>query len=210
MAEKAKNKLSELQLKWVSPKSNAVISPDHIIRIFQNNSEKLVQEKQNGILATLIKPHVTNYDDIKKQYDYDTHKNKKTPYEAFVKLVNNAVFSPVAGQKPQVPVKPTKHDFDSPTLSSTRVETSKRRSDVNVSEVLKFIWITFAILSDLPLYIIFLDQRETCPGNSNCEYPISNIPSSITQLVIWQYQISPKCFLYTERCNLLVELFVRR
>lgn len=133
MAEKARSKLFELQQKWWSPKTTSVVSPEQVIRVFQN-TEKFTQEKQNSILATLIKPHVTNYDDIRKQYDSDTQKHKKTPYEAFVKLVNNAVFVPVAGQKPQVPVKPTKHDFDSPTLSSTRVE-NKRRSDVNVSEV---------------------------------------------------------------------------
>lgn len=135
MADKAKAKLNEIQHKWPNAKATSVLSPDHIMRIFQN-PEKYPQEKHSSLLTSLIRPHVTNYDDIRRQYDQDTLKLRKTPFEAFVKLVNNAVLMPVAGSKPQVPQKPTKHDFESPVLSSTRLETTKRRSnDVNVSEV---------------------------------------------------------------------------
>lgn len=138
MAEKARAKLAEIQHKWPGAKSSSSLSPEHIMRCFKN-FEKVPQEKQNTLLTSFIKPHCTNYDDIKRQYDADTLKHGKTVYEAFVKLVNNAVLMPVAGSKPLVPQKPAKHDFDSPVLSSTRVET-KRRSDgrtvdVNVSEV---------------------------------------------------------------------------
>lgn len=136
MSEKARAKLIELQPKWPTTKPGTVLSVDQILRIFQN-SEKYTPEKQSSLLLTLIKPHVTNFDDIKRHYDLETTKARKTPYEAFVKLINNAVLVPAAGSKPQVPAKPTKQsDFDSPVLSSTRVDnTTKRTSDVNLSEV---------------------------------------------------------------------------
>lgn len=119
---KARKKLSELALRW----NHKSYTPDNVLKIYKN-SEKYAIERQMSIMSGLIKPHVSNYDEVKKQYDLDITKNKKTPFDAFVKCVNSAQ---IATEKPKIAVKPTKGDFiESPTLSSTRVE-KQRRSEI--------------------------------------------------------------------------------
>jgi hypothetical protein len=126
---KAKKKLNEIVPRW---KLSKQISADGFCKTFKN-TDKYTLDKQVSYLNTLIKPFVSNYDDIRKQFELDVTKNKKTPYDALIISLNNAIILPEQSTKPKIAAKPTSKasDFESPTLSSTRVEkTFNRRSDL--------------------------------------------------------------------------------
>lgn len=124
---KAKKKLNEIAPRWNLQKA---FTPDAVLKIYKN-SDKYSLERQASILSSLVKPCVSNFDDIKKQFELDVVKNKKTPYDAFIRCLNNAVVLPEASQKPKIAAKPARSgDFDSPTLSSTRVDKNHRKSDL--------------------------------------------------------------------------------
>lgn len=136
MAEaKAKRKLLELSQKW-----NQKISVDQVFAIYKN-SEKYTFERQVNLLIQMIKPYCSDFDKHLAQFEADVKKNKKTPYEALIVFLNNATIRSTS-VKPQIPVKPivdsskmsSRSDFESPVLSSTRVEGSAK-PDVVVSEV---------------------------------------------------------------------------
>jgi NAD-dependent SIR2 family protein deacetylase len=139
MAElKAKRKLQEVSLRW-----SKSYTPDTIIGTFKNN-EKYTHERLLSILKSLFKPHIADFDKHHAQFEADIKKNKKTTYEAFIIFLTNATVLP-AVQKPQIADKPqtlkinpslsVRSDFESPTLSSTRVDNGSNKAEVVVSEV---------------------------------------------------------------------------
>ena len=139
MAEvKAKKKLQESLQRW-----NPKVSSDQVILIFKN-SEKYTLDRQQKILVQLFSANVAEFQKLSSQFEVDVKKNKKTPYEAFLAFVLNMTANPV-NLKPQIATKPnsssdsklltsTKSDFESPALSSTRLD-ANFKPDVIVSEV---------------------------------------------------------------------------
>lgn len=139
MAEaKAKKKLQESLQRW-SPK----VSTDQVILIFKN-SEKYTLDRQQKILVQLFSANITEFSKLSAQFEVDVKKNKKSPYEAFLAFVLNMTANPV-NLKPQIATKPnsasdskllssTKSDFESPALSSTRLD-ANFKPEVVVSEV---------------------------------------------------------------------------
>lgn len=133
MAEaKAKRKLQELSQRWYQKN----ITVDQILGIYKN-SDKYTVERQSSLLKQMFKPHISDFDKHLVQWEADVKKNKRTPYDAFIVFVNNMTMT----TKPQIPQKPSldtksssKSEFESPVLSSTRVESSYK-PEVVVSEV---------------------------------------------------------------------------
>lgn len=135
MAEaKAKRKLQDMLAKW-----NQKFTAEQVIGIFA--SEKYSFEKQKSLLVKLFKPYVADYDKHHALFEANVERNKKTALEAFIIFLNSVMIAP---QKPQIATKPArvsdsklsvKSDFESPALSSTRLETP----DVVVSEVTKVV-----------------------------------------------------------------------
>lgn len=138
MAEvKAKKKLQEVSQRW-----NNRITTEQVLAIFKS-TDKYTFERQTSLLKQLFKNFVSDFDKQMSQFEVDVKKNKKTVYDAFLNFLNNMSLSPV---KPQIAVKPTsgsdsklltastKTDFESPALSSTRVD-NIYKPDVVVSEV---------------------------------------------------------------------------
>lgn len=127
---KAKKKLNEIVPRL---KLQKTFSVEGLMKVYQNG-DKYSLEKQTSYLSTFLKPCVSNYDDVKKQFELDVTKNKRSAYDAFIKCVNNAIILPEQSSKPKIAAKPTSKnssDFDSPTLSSTRVDkTFNRKSDL--------------------------------------------------------------------------------
>lgn len=121
-------------MKW-----NQKITPEQVFGIYKN-SEKYTFDRQMSLLKQMFKPFVNDFDKHSSQFEMDVKKNKKTSLEAFVTFLNNISIAPPS-QKPQIPLKPStsdskisKSDFESPALSSTRVEPNYK-ADVVVSEV---------------------------------------------------------------------------
>jgi hypothetical protein len=143
---KAKKKLQEVSQRW-----NQRITTDQILGIYKN-SDKYTFERQTAILRQMFKSFILDFDKLAAQFEVDVKKNKKTAYDAFINFLCNLTLSPA---KPQIAVKPTsasdskllttttKSDFESPALSSTRVDHSYK-PDVVVSEV-RFIIILIII-----------------------------------------------------------------
>jgi hypothetical protein len=137
---KAKKKLEEISVKW-----NGKVTADQILKVFKNVDNKYNNEKLSGIAKQYIRVHLADGEKLFMQYEMNVKKNQKTPYEALILMLNNAS-SQI--QKPQVPVKPTnlnlhldskisvRSDFESPALSSTRVDNNNHTPDIVVSEVI--------------------------------------------------------------------------
>lgn len=136
---KAKKRLSEVSQRW-----NQKISTDQVLGIYKN-SEKYTVERQMSLLKQMFKNFVLEFDKHQAQFETDVKKNKKTSYEAFVNFLNNITLIP-ASQKPQIATKPStstinnsteklssKSDFESPALSSTRVD-NNGKAEIIVSE----------------------------------------------------------------------------
>lgn len=118
-------------LKW-----NQKFTAEQVIGIYANN-EKYTYEKQKHFLGKLFKAQVVDFDKHQALFEANVEKNKKNALDAFVIFMNSVTF---ASQKPQIAAKPTrvsesklstKSEFESPALSSTRLDTP----DVVVSEV---------------------------------------------------------------------------
>lgn len=139
MAEaKARKKCQEVSEKW-----NSKLTVDQIFGCFKN-TEKYTLERQTSLLRQMFKPYIMEFDKHQAQFEADVKRNKKTPIEAFVNFLNNGTIVSKP-QKPQISIKPqasissesrlsSKSDYDSPALSSTRVD-SNYKNDVVVSEV---------------------------------------------------------------------------
>lgn len=136
MAEaKAKKKLQEVTSKW-----NQKFTSDQILGLFRN-SEKYTFEHQTSILKQMFKPYVNDFDKHYNQFEADVKKNKKSSYDAFLTFLNNisiatATVKPQIQPKPQIDSKISTKSFESPVLSSTRVE-NNYKPEVVVSEVSK-------------------------------------------------------------------------
>lgn len=135
----AKKRLQEVSQRW-----NQKISIDQVLGIYKN-SEKYTLERQMSLLKQMFKNYVQEFSKHEAQFEADVKKNKKTTYEAFISFLNNILVVP-ASQKPQIAAKPRTSstalsskadDFESPALSSTRVDNNNVPSEIIVSEVSK-------------------------------------------------------------------------
>jgi hypothetical protein len=135
MAElKAKKRLDE-----ITAKLGGKLTSDQLIAVFKNTSNKYSNEKLFGIVKQYIKIHLIEGDKLYYQFEINVKKNQKSPYDALLIMLNNAT---VISQKPTIAAKPinlqptesklsVKSDFESPALSSTRVD----QPQIVVSEV---------------------------------------------------------------------------
>lgn len=139
MAEiRAKRKLEE-----IATKMGNKISAEQLFHIFKNNHSKYSHDKLIEFLRNYIKIHILDGDKLITQYETNVKKHSKTSHEAFIILMNNATVIQQAS-KPPIAVKPTmptldaklsiKSDFESPALSSTRLE-NVPTPEIVVSEV---------------------------------------------------------------------------
>lgn len=138
MAEiRAKRKLEEISLKMGNK-----VSADQLISVFKNQQNKYTLDKLLDFLKKHIKIHILDGDKLISQFEVNIKKNGKTSYESFVILMNAAtvVQSTQHSMKPPIAVKPNldsklsiKSDFESPALSSTRLE--HNAPEIVVSEV---------------------------------------------------------------------------
>lgn len=147
---KAKKKLEEVALRW-----NGRASVDQILHVFKNSQNRYSNEKLLDIAKQYLRNHLVDGDKLLTQFETNIKKNQKTPYEAFVIMLNNGTVITSSNSnlqqqqksqqihKPQIPVKPSnlqiestlsnKTDFDSPALCSTRLENNAQ--EIVVSEV---------------------------------------------------------------------------
>lgn len=146
---KARKKLEEISVKW-NGKTNA----DHLLKAFKNIDNKYTNDRLTAIVKQYIKIHLVDGDRLFLQYETNVKKNQKTPYDALILMLNNATFTsvqqpPPQQQKPQIPAKPALlnverqissnvREFESPALSSTRVDVNSNNQtpEVVVSEVI--------------------------------------------------------------------------
>lgn len=136
MAEvRAKRKLEE-----IAAKMGNKISADQLFYIFKNNQNKYSHDKLVEFLRNYVKIHILDGDKLILQYETNVKKHSKTSHEAFIIMMNNAVILQNSS-KPPIAVKPTldaklsiKSDFESPALSSTRLENNPT-PEIVVSEV---------------------------------------------------------------------------
>jgi hypothetical protein len=87
---------------------------------------------ETSVSLQIFAKHVVDYPKHSAQFEMDVKKNKKTVFAAFCDFLNNAPLQ-AQEQKPKIATKPktasdsrlmvtSKSDFESPALSSTRVE----------------------------------------------------------------------------------------
>lgn len=135
MAEvKAKKKLLEVSQRWTNR-----VSCDQVLAIYKNDS-KYTFERQQNLLKQLFKAFILDFDKLAAQFEVDVKKNKKSVSDAFIIFLSNMSLKPIIAQKPtsasdsKLLSTTAKTDFESPALSSTRVD-NNYKPDVVVSEV---------------------------------------------------------------------------
>jgi len=145
---KARKKLEDIAARW-----NGKVSADQILHVFKNSSNKYSNDKLVNMAKQYLRNQIVDGDKLITQLEVNVKKNQKTPYEALIIMLNNSTISqsPILQQsapiqKPTIPLKPSKlqvetiiskkSDFESPALSSTRIENNT--PDIIVSEVSLF------------------------------------------------------------------------
>lgn len=141
MAEiKAKKKLEEISMRMGNK-----VSADQLLNIFKNQN-KYSNEKLIDFLKNYIKIHILDGDKLIAQFENNIKKNGKSPFESFLVLINCATIvslpnKPPIAAKPilesRMSVKSTSDVFESPVLSSTRLENNNIQPEIVVSEVKK-------------------------------------------------------------------------
>lgn len=142
---KAKKVVQELIQRWYTGK----VSEERLWDMFKNG-EKVAAERRVDVLNKFFKSHVADYDIHLAQYENNIRK-KKTPLNAFIIFLNSVTLvssvatagaskTQLAPSKLSITGQTTfdskmslKNEFESPALSSTRVEPN----EVVVSEVNK-------------------------------------------------------------------------